>query len=310
MPLTVAFGLVFAVALILWTEGVRRLRAAEAALLATTETPCSILAAWIVVSEAPPLLTVVGGLLIVGAVVTHARADLARDRVSRPWQQPTEPARGSSFWSYANRSACPARWTRHAGGPAGASREAWRRVLSEEAPVRKVTETDLPGVGIRFDLQTDAGRCVGVVAHQTGRRDLVIYDERDIDRACESVELTEDEGHTLGELLGGSPVLEHLDDAVHRLEDIVISWITIDSRLGPRRSDPGGGRAADEHRRRGRRPRQRVGLDPHPGRRQAPRTGRHGGGGRRPLGGEGRHQVAQRARRPDRPSPWVRATTS
>ena len=57
----------------------------------------------------------------------------------------------------------------------------------------------------------------------------MIYDERDIDRACESVELTEDEGHTLGELLGGSPVLEHLDDAVHRLEDIVISWITIDS---------------------------------------------------------------------------------
>jgi len=93
--------------------------------------------------------------------------------------------------------------------------------------VRKVTETDLPGVGIRFDLQTDAGRCVGVVAHQTGRRDLVIYDERDVDRACESVQLTEDEGHTLGELLGGSPVLEHLDDAMHRLEDLVISWVTI-----------------------------------------------------------------------------------
>ena len=92
MPLTVAFGLTFAVALILWTEGVRRLRAAEAALLATTETPCSILAAWIVVSEAPPVLTVVGGLLIVGAVVSHARADLARNRVGRPWQrQRTQP---------------------------------------------------------------------------------------------------------------------------------------------------------------------------------------------------------------------------
>ena len=93
--------------------------------------------------------------------------------------------------------------------------------------MRKVTETDLPGVGIRFDLQTDAGRCVGVVAHQTGRRDLVVYDERDVDRACESVQLTEDEGHTLGELLGGSPVLEHLDDAVHQLEDLVISWVQI-----------------------------------------------------------------------------------
>ncbi|WP_420436400.1 cation:proton antiporter regulatory subunit [Candidatus Poriferisocius sp.] len=94
----------------------------------------------------------------------------------------------------------------------------------------KATETDLPGVGVRFDLETNAGRSVGVVVHQTGRRDLVVYDERDVDRACESVELTEEEGHTLGELLGGNPVLEHLDDAVHRLEDLVISWVKIDSK--------------------------------------------------------------------------------
>ena len=94
----------------------------------------------------------------------------------------------------------------------------------------KAFETDLPGVGVRFDLETNAGRLVGVVVHQTGRRDLVVYDERDADRARESVELTEDEGHTLGELLGGNPVLEHLDDAVHRLEDLVISWVTIDSK--------------------------------------------------------------------------------
>ena len=100
----------------------------------------------------------------------------------------------------------------------------------EERPVGKATETDLPGVGVRFDLQTSAGRCVGVVVHQTGRRDLVVYDERDVDRACESVVLTEDEGHTLGELLGGNPVLEHLDDVVHRLEDLVISWVTIDPK--------------------------------------------------------------------------------
>ena len=94
----------------------------------------------------------------------------------------------------------------------------------------KATETDLPGVGVRFDLETNAGRSVGVVVHQTGRRDLVVYDERDVDRACESVELTEEEGHTLGELLGGNPVLEHLDDAVHRLEDLVISWVKIDTK--------------------------------------------------------------------------------
>ena len=96
--------------------------------------------------------------------------------------------------------------------------------------MRKVSETDMPGVGVRFDLDTDSGRSVGVVVHHTGRRDLVIYDERDTDRACESVELTENEGHTLGELLGNSPMLERLDEALHQLEDIVISWTEIDSK--------------------------------------------------------------------------------
>ena len=88
LPLTVMFGLVYAVSLILWTEGVRLIPAAEAGLLATSEAPSSIILAWVFVGEAPPLATVLGGLLIVGAVLGHAGADLAHNRVSRPWLRP------------------------------------------------------------------------------------------------------------------------------------------------------------------------------------------------------------------------------
>ncbi len=87
-PLIVFFGLVFAVSLVLWTEGVRLIPAAEAGLLGSSETPFSILLAWVVVSEAPPLATVVGGLLVLGAIFGHAGADLAAGRVSRPWLRP------------------------------------------------------------------------------------------------------------------------------------------------------------------------------------------------------------------------------
>ena len=87
-PLIVIFGLVFAVSLVLWTEGVRLIPAAEAGLLGSSETPFSILLAWIVLSEAPPLATVAGGLLVLGAVLGHAGADLAHNRVSRPWLRP------------------------------------------------------------------------------------------------------------------------------------------------------------------------------------------------------------------------------
>ncbi len=95
--------------------------------------------------------------------------------------------------------------------------------------MKDVKETELPGVGVRFDVETDAGRVVGVVVHQTGRRDLVVYDELDPDRASESLELSEDEGHTIGDLLGGTWVLERVDDAVPRLDDVVTSSITIDA---------------------------------------------------------------------------------
>ena len=87
-PLLTFFGAVFAVSLVLWAEGVRLIPAAEAGLLGASETPFSILLAWIVLAEAPPLATVVGGLMVLGAIFGHAGADLAAGRVSRPWLRP------------------------------------------------------------------------------------------------------------------------------------------------------------------------------------------------------------------------------
>ena len=87
-PIIVFFGLVFAASLVLWTEGARLIPAAEAGLLASSETPFSILLAWVVLAEAPPLVTVAGGLLVLGAVLVHAGADLSAGRVSRPWLRP------------------------------------------------------------------------------------------------------------------------------------------------------------------------------------------------------------------------------
>ena len=88
LPLLVLSGAVFAVSLVLWAEGVQLIPAAEAGLLGSSETPFSILLAWIVLAEAPPLVTVAGGLLVLGAIFGHAGADLAAGRVSRPWLRP------------------------------------------------------------------------------------------------------------------------------------------------------------------------------------------------------------------------------
>jgi TrkA domain protein len=73
-----------------------------------------------------------------------------------------------------------------------------------------VEEVQLPGVGVRHDFETRQGRRVGVVSHRGGRRDLLVYDPRDLDRCSESVPLTPEEADALAELLGAPRIVERL----------------------------------------------------------------------------------------------------
>jgi len=72
------FGLSFAIAVVLMTEGARLIPAAEASLLGSAETPFAILLAWLVLAELPPVTGFVGGALVLAAVFGHAAWDLAR----------------------------------------------------------------------------------------------------------------------------------------------------------------------------------------------------------------------------------------
>ncbi|MBD3664411.1 DMT family transporter [Sulfitobacter aestuariivivens] len=73
IPTLAAFGLVFAVASVTLSEGARRLPAAETALLSTLELPLAPVLALIILSEAPPLTTVAGGLIVLISVVWSQR---------------------------------------------------------------------------------------------------------------------------------------------------------------------------------------------------------------------------------------------
>ena len=92
----------------------------------------------------------------------------------------------------------------------------------------EVTETHLPGVGVRYDFTTAEGDTTGILRHHTGRRDIILYDRHDLDRAYSIVELTNDETHTLTELLGASHVSEALGAIQQRIEGLVLEWIDLD----------------------------------------------------------------------------------
>ena len=93
-----------------------------------------------------------------------------------------------------------------------------------------VTETQLPGVGVRYDFTTLEGDSIGVLRHHTGRRDLILYDRHDPDRAYSTVEFTNDETHTLTELLGATHMSEALGVIQQRIEGLVLEWMDMDDR--------------------------------------------------------------------------------
>ena len=91
----------------------------------------------------------------------------------------------------------------------------------------EIQETALPGVGLRHDFTTRAGRQLGVVTHRTGRRDLLLYDRDDPDATQEVIRLTQEEADTLAELLGANRLVEHLAAVAQRIEGLAIDWLPI-----------------------------------------------------------------------------------
>lgn len=91
----------------------------------------------------------------------------------------------------------------------------------------EVSETPLPGVGVRHEFSTAGGERVAVLTHRTGRRELAIYDRADPDACTTVLHLSADDTRTLAELLGASPVSEAVAAVQQQVEGLAIDWVTV-----------------------------------------------------------------------------------
>lgn len=91
----------------------------------------------------------------------------------------------------------------------------------------QLNETQLPGVGVRFDFTTTRGEDVGVIVHRGGRRELIVYDNDDPDRCSTVLHLSVEDAHTLNEVLGGSRINELTTTVEKEIEGLSIDWITV-----------------------------------------------------------------------------------
>jgi len=92
-----------------------------------------------------------------------------------------------------------------------------------------VRRVKLPGVGVLHTFLTDDGGKVGVIAHRSGHSDLITFadDEDGPDGSKVSLRLSEDEAHTLAELLGGTRITESLGK-LEQIPGLSIDWFTVD----------------------------------------------------------------------------------
>ncbi len=91
----------------------------------------------------------------------------------------------------------------------------------------EVTETQLPGVGVRHEFSAASGDRVAVLSHRGGRREILVYDREDPDRCSTVLHLSRDETATLSELLGTSQVAKSLTTVEQHIEGLAIDWVTI-----------------------------------------------------------------------------------
>ncbi len=92
-----------------------------------------------------------------------------------------------------------------------------------------VRRVKLPGVGVLHTFITADGGKVGVIAHRSGHSDLITFsdDEDGSDVTKVSLRLSDDEAHTLAELLGGTQITESLT-ALDQIPGLSIDWFTVD----------------------------------------------------------------------------------
>jgi len=93
--------------------------------------------------------------------------------------------------------------------------------------VRTITQTQLPGVGVRYDLALESGARVGVLAHRTGRREVFVYGARDPDAVAAELVLTAEEGKLVADLLGGTQLVESVGRLQQQIEGLAIDWIDV-----------------------------------------------------------------------------------
>lgn len=101
--------------------------------------------------------------------------------------------------------------------------------LPEKLIMSNVKETDLIGIGKKYQLETSYGDHVVIVIHDDGRREIYEFDEVESESKC-VLTLNDEEARQVAGIIGGlsykPKALETIEVA---LDDLIIEWYKVPS---------------------------------------------------------------------------------
>lgn len=91
-----------------------------------------------------------------------------------------------------------------------------------------IRETNLPGVGRKFQVEAASGDRLTVVIHRNGTRELYHSTSKEPERVASVITLTDGEARQVAGIIGGlSYVPDALPSAEVVLDDLVLEWYTV-----------------------------------------------------------------------------------